>query len=307
MIASGGLAAAFARARAERRAALIGYVVAGDPDLATTLAVLEAITEAGVDIIELGIPYGDPLADGPTIAAAGQRALQAGIKFADSLALAAQARARGCAPILFFTYVNPVDRYGAERFARDARDAGAVGAIVPDVPLEELDAFAPPLRAAGLAIPQLIAPTTPPTRATRIAAASTGFVYVVSRLGVTGARREPDVAWISGALAAAASGDRPAARGWFRHFHPRTGCCDRIDCGRRSRRKRAGRLVRRLSWYVGGAKGWRVRHLVACGTFCRLAAISGDQGSLRGFRAAQATRSAAGERGASLGASSCLD
>ncbi len=201
MIASGGLDAAFARARAERRAALIGYVVAGDPDLATTLLVLEAITEAGVDIIELGIPYGDPLADGPTIAAAGQRALEAGIKFADSIALVAQSRARGCAPILFFTYVNPVDRYGAERFARDARDAGAVGAIVPDVPLEELDAFAPPLRAAGLAIPQLIAPTTPPARAARIAAASTGFVYLVSRLGVTGARREPDIGWITGAIA----------------------------------------------------------------------------------------------------------
>jgi tryptophan synthase alpha chain len=201
VIASGGIDAAFARARAERRAALIGYVVAGDPDLATTLAVLEALTHAGVDLIELGIPYGDPLADGPTIAAAGQRALHAGIKFADSIALVAKARVRGCAPILFFTYVNPVDRYGAERFARDAREAGAVGAIVPDVPLEELDAFAPPLRAAGLAIPQLIAPTTPPDRAARIAAASTGFVYLVSRLGVTGARREPDVAWITGAIA----------------------------------------------------------------------------------------------------------
>jgi tryptophan synthase alpha chain len=200
VIASGGIGEIFARARAERRAALIGYVVAGDPDLDTTLAVLDALTQAGVDLIELGIPYGDPLADGPTIAAAGQRALANGIVFADSLELAAQARARGAAPILFFTYVNPVDRYGAERFARAARDAGAAGAIVPDVPLEELDAFAPPLRAAGLAIPLLIAPTTPPARAARIAAASTGFVYLVSRLGVTGARREPDVAWATSEL-----------------------------------------------------------------------------------------------------------
>jgi tryptophan synthase alpha chain len=191
----------FARARAERRAALIPYVVAGDPDRATTLAVIDAVTAAGADLIELGIPYGDPLADGPTIAAAGQRALAGGMKLADSLELAAQARARGAAPIVFFTYVNPVDRYGAERFAHDARAAGAIGVIVPDVPLEELDAFAPPLRGAGLAIPLLIAPTTPPERAARIAAASSGFVYVVSRLGVTGARREPDVAWIADAVA----------------------------------------------------------------------------------------------------------
>ncbi|GAC1577733.1 MAG: tryptophan synthase subunit alpha [Candidatus Elarobacter sp.] len=201
MIADRGIDEVFARTRAEHRAALIGYVVAGDPDRATTLAVLEAITAAGVDVIELGVPYGDPLADGPTIAAAGQRALEGGMKFADSIELAAQARARGCAPVLFFTYVNPIDRYGAERFARDARAAGAVGAIVPDVPLEELDSFAPPMRAAGLSIPLLVAPTTPQPRAEIIAAASTGFLYLVSRLGVTGARREPDVAWARAAVA----------------------------------------------------------------------------------------------------------
>ncbi len=200
MIASTALDAAFERARGERRAALIAYVVAGDPDRATSLEVLAALTRAGVDVIELGIPYGDPLADGPTIAAAGQRALRAGMTFAGALELAAEARAHGSAPIVFFTYLNPVDRYGPERFARDARGAGADGAIVPDVPLEELDAFAPPLRAAGLAIPLLVAPTTPDARAARIAAASTGFVYLVSRLGVTGARREPDVAWASRAV-----------------------------------------------------------------------------------------------------------
>ena len=201
MIVSPGLDGVFARARAERRAALIAYIVAGDPDRETTLAVIDALTAAGVDLIELGIPYGDPLADGPTIAAAGQRALNAGMRFADSLEIAAQARDRGAAPLLFFTYVNPVDRFGAERFAREARAAGAVGAIVPDVPLEELDAFAPPLRAAGLAIPLLIAPTTPGDRAARIAAASSGFAYLVSRLGVTGAGREPDVGWAAAALA----------------------------------------------------------------------------------------------------------
>ncbi|HEY4441881.1 MAG TPA: tryptophan synthase subunit alpha [Candidatus Elarobacter sp.] len=202
MIASSGIDAAFATPRAERRAALIPYLVAGDPDRATTLAVIDAVTAAGADLIELGIPYGDPLADGPTIAAAGQRAIAGGTRLADAVAIAAEARARGAAPILFFTYLNPIDRYGPERFAAEAAAAGAVGAIVPDVPLEELPAFGPPLRAAGLAIPLLVAPTTPPERAATIAAASSGFVYLVSRLGVTGARREPDVAW------AAASVDR---------------------------------------------------------------------------------------------------
>ena len=201
MIASSGLDAVFARPRAERRAALIAYVIAGDPDRATTLAVIDALTAAGVDLIELGIPYGDPLADGPTIAAAAQRALDGGTKMADAISIATEARERGAAPILYFTYLNPIDRYGVDRFAREAAASGAVGAIVPDVPLEELPAFGPPLRAAGLAIPLLIAPTTPPERAARIAAASTGFVYLVSRLGVTGARREPDVAWAAASIA----------------------------------------------------------------------------------------------------------
>ncbi len=200
MIAAGDrLGAIFARARSEKRAALIIYLVAGDPEAATTAAVIDAISPY-VDLIELGIPYGDPLADGPTIAAAGQRALGAGMTVDGALALARGARDRGNAPILFFTYVNPIVQYGSERFAAAAREAGALGAIVPDVPLEELDAFAPAFRAEELAIPLLVAPTTPPERAARIAAASDGFVYIVSRLGVTSAGREPDVAWIRSAV-----------------------------------------------------------------------------------------------------------
>jgi tryptophan synthase alpha chain len=202
MIASGDrIGALFAQTRAAGRAALIPYLMAGDPDLATTAAVIDAISPS-VDLIELGIPYGDPLADGPTIAAAGQRALGAGTGIDAVLKLAADAAARGSAPILFFTYVNPVVQYGPERFAAAARATGALGAIVPDVPLEELESFAPAFHAEGLAIPLLVAPTTPPARAARIAEASDGFVYVVSRLGVTGARRDPDVAWIGSAVAA---------------------------------------------------------------------------------------------------------
>ncbi len=208
------LGAVFARARAEQRAALIVYLVAGDPDAATTAAVIDAISPY-VDLIELGIPYGDPLADGPTIAAAGQRALGAGMTLDGALAIARDAHARGCAPILFFTYVNPIVQYGVARFAAAARAAGAVGAIVPDVPIEELDTFAPAFRAEGLAVPLLVAPTTPPARAERIAAASDGFVYIVSRLGVTSAGRDPDIGWIRSAIERLRPAtDRPLAVGF---------------------------------------------------------------------------------------------
>jgi tryptophan synthase alpha chain len=194
------IAAIFEQPRAERRAALILYLMAGDPDAETTALVIDAVSRAGADLIELGIPYGDPLADGPTIAAAGQRALTAGATIATALEIARSASARGSAPLIFFTYVNPISQYGADRFARDAAAAGALGAIVPDVPLEEIDEFAPAFRAHGLGIPLLVAPTTPAARAAQIAARTDGFTYVVSRLGVTGARREPDVAWIAAAV-----------------------------------------------------------------------------------------------------------
>jgi len=208
------LAGVFARARAEKRSALIIYLVAGDPDAGTTAAVIDAISPF-VDLIELGIPYGDPLADGPTIAAAGARALGAGMTLDGTLALARGARDRGNAPILFFSYVNPIVQYGPERFAAAAREAGALGAIVPDVPLEELATFAPAFHAEGLAIPLLVAPTTPAERAARIAAASDGFVYIVSRLGVTSAGREPDVAWIRSAVdGLRATTQRPLAVGF---------------------------------------------------------------------------------------------
>jgi len=175
--------------------------VAGDPDAATTDAVIDAIVAAGVDLIELGVPYGDPLADGPTIAAAGQRALEAGMTLEGSLAIARRAHERHAIPLVFFTYANPILQYGLERFADAAAAAGACGAIIPDIPLEESESLRDVFRSRGLAFPLLVAPSTPVARAARIAAASEGFVYVVSRLGVTGAKREPDVAWIAGRLA----------------------------------------------------------------------------------------------------------
>jgi len=183
----------FERARRERRLAFIPYVMAGDPDLETTDAILLALTAAGADIIELGVPYSDPLADGPTIAAAGQRALRGATHLRGVLALASQCRER-CAPIVLFTYYNPVYQFGVERFAREAAAAGVAGAIVPDVALEESAELRAALGARGLEMPLLVAPSTPHQRAARIADAATGFVYVVSRLGVTGAGHAPDFA-----------------------------------------------------------------------------------------------------------------
>jgi tryptophan synthase alpha chain len=193
------IATAFAAARAAGRGVLIPYLCAGDPDRATSAKLLAATVAAGSDIVELGIPYGDPLADGPTIAAAAQRALEAGTTIDDALELAAAVRG---VPVIMFTYLNPVVQYGLGRFAAALAERGIAGAIVPDVPLEETDdiraAFAP----HGLAFPQLIAPTTPPARAEALARASEGFTYLVSRLGVTGAKKEPDFAWIAERVAA---------------------------------------------------------------------------------------------------------
>ncbi len=172
--------------------AFIPYVMAGDPDLDTTARIIAALGDAGADAIELGIPYGDPLADGPTIAAAGIRALHGGAGIAQVLQLVREAIVRGAPPIVLFTYFNPVYQYGIDRFAHDAADAGAAGVIVPDITLEEAHALREGLARHGLQMPLLVAPSTPRERAKRIADESRGFVYVVSRLGVTGAGAAPD-------------------------------------------------------------------------------------------------------------------
>ena len=184
----------FARAAADRRAAFIPYLMAGDPDVETTALLLEELTRAGAGAIELGIPYGDPLADGPTVAAAGARALARGVRIDDVLSIVRQAVARECSPIVLFSYFNPIYQYGIDAFARAAADAGVAGVIVPDVALEETGALQRALADRGLAMPLLVAPTTPVSRAERIVAGATGFVYVVSRLGVTGADAKQDMA-----------------------------------------------------------------------------------------------------------------
>jgi len=180
--------------RAKGRTALIGYLVAGDPDLTTTEMVIAAVATAGLDLLELGIPYSDPVADGPTIAAAGQRALASGTTVEDCLELVQHLR--HLVPTILFTYFNPVYQFGIERFAQRAAASGAWGVIIPDITVEEIDEVKGPLHAHQLAVPLLVAPTTNRARAGRIAAASDGFVYVVSRLGVTGERSGPDLDWL---------------------------------------------------------------------------------------------------------------
>jgi tryptophan synthase alpha chain len=191
--------AAFADAKAAGRGALVPYLCAGDPDRATSAKLLAAAVAAGSDVIELGIPYGDPLADGPTIAAAAQRALDGGMTIDAAIELAAGVVGP---PVIMFTYLNPILQYGLDRFAQALASRGIAGAIVPDVPLEEADALRAAFAPHGLAFPQLVAPTTPAPRAEAIARASDGFTYLVSRLGVTGAKKEPDFGWIAERVAA---------------------------------------------------------------------------------------------------------
>lgn len=194
--------------------ALIPYLMAGDPDLETTALVLHELAQTGIAAIELGIPYGDPLADGPTIAAAGQRALAAGTAIGETLDLLRE-HAESLPPVILFTYFNPVYQYGLDRFARDAARAGAAGVIVPDVSLEESAPLREALAAQNLCMPLLVAPSTPIERAAKIARLSTGFVYVVSRLGVTGAGLTPDFGPVSAQIEALrAVTDKPLAVGF---------------------------------------------------------------------------------------------
>ncbi|MFY9632568.1 MAG: tryptophan synthase subunit alpha [Candidatus Cybelea sp.] len=195
------LAAVFERARSENRLAFIPYLMAGDPDLATTEQLIGALSAQGADLIELGVPYSDPLADGPTIAAAGQRALSNGVGLPEVLALAKRCSGDS-APIVLFTYYNPVYQFGLQRFAAALADTGAAGAIVPDLALEESAELREALAEWGLEMPLLVAPSTPRERSRRIGEAAGGFVYVVSRLGVTGAGKAPDFAPLRTQIAA---------------------------------------------------------------------------------------------------------
>jgi tryptophan synthase alpha chain len=180
--------AAFEAAKAEGRAALMPYMMAGYPSRGASLAIAKAYAESA-DLVELGVPFSDPLADGPTIHAAATAALEAGATLETALEICRAIAER--VPVVFMVYSNMVlAQGGAEEFARKARDAGAAGAIVPDLPLEEAEPVREAFDAAGLALVPLVAPTTPGERRAKICAAARGFVYVVSTVGTTGERDE---------------------------------------------------------------------------------------------------------------------
>jgi tryptophan synthase alpha chain len=180
------IAEAFAATRQEDRAALMPYLMGGFPDAETSVAVAEAYAEAGADLIELGVPFSDPLADGPVIHAAGTRALAAGATLEGVLSICERLADR--LPVVPMVYANMVLARGPSGFARLLADAGAAGVIVPDLPLEEAGEIGDELSGAGIALVPLVAPTTPDERRRRICERAKGFVYVVSDTRVTGER-----------------------------------------------------------------------------------------------------------------------
>lgn len=195
----GRIETAFARLQQLGEVALIPFITAGDPDLAKTEALIHALVDAGADLIELGFPFSDPMADGPVIQAASERALAAGATLPAILELVARVRQHTNVPVVLMGYYNPIFRYGPARFAHDAAAAGIDGLLLVDLPPEETEEIHGFLRAAGVRLITLLAPTTPPARMTRLAAAGEGFIYYVSMTGVTGVQ-QVDAAAIEAAV-----------------------------------------------------------------------------------------------------------
>ena len=192
------LTTAFDRLRGQQRGGLVTYVTAGDPDLETSRRILVEIAKAGADVLEVGVPFSDPLADGPVIQRASERALAAGTTLRKVLDLVREVRQQVETPIVLFTYANPVVRMDPSTFARTAQDVGVDGVLILDYPVEEAEPLRAPLIDAGLDPIFLISPTTSDERIRRSSELGRGFLYVISRLGVTGAR--DDMARDAGAL-----------------------------------------------------------------------------------------------------------
>jgi tryptophan synthase alpha chain len=183
------IATRFAALKREGRGALISFVEAWDPDAATAMELLRGMPAAGADLLEIGMPFTDPMADGPIVQAAGKRGLKAGVKVAHVLTMVRDFRRDDAdTPIILMGYLNPILSYGPERFCADAETAGVDGLIIVDLPTEEADLLAPAAQAHGLDIIRLVAPTTDDKRLPLVLAGSSGFVYYVSIIGITGTR-----------------------------------------------------------------------------------------------------------------------
>ena len=279
----------FAALKHEGRAALVTFLMAGDPDPDTALAIVKALPAAGADVIELGMPFTDPMADGPSIQAAGLRALKAGQDMTRTLALVRTFRAGDDAtPIVLMGYYNPIYIYGVETFLRDAKDAGVDGLIIVDLPPEEDEELCIPALRAGLNFIRLATPTTDDRRLPAVLANTSGFVYYVSITGITGAAT-PDPSRVAAAVArikrhtslpvAVGFGVRTAEHA-ARHRGRRRRRRGRLGAGRcvarQSRRRRQGDVAHRERRRRPGegARRRRARRTQAgCGItvyFCRI-------------------------------------
>ncbi len=225
----------FNRLKREHRCGLIAYITCGDPDRDTTVRIVEALERAGADAIELGIPFSDPIADGPVIQAASQRALARGTTVADVFAIARGVRDRSEIPLIAFSYVNPVLRYSAERFAEEAELAGIDSMLLTDLPPEAAAEVRNAIRAHRIGGVFLLAPTSSDARIVAVTRASDDFVYYVSTTGVTGVRKELDPALLERLVEGRKKVSKPLAVGFgiseHAHYEALRDRCDAIVVG----------------------------------------------------------------------------
>jgi len=239
----------FKQARLGRRMALIAYISCGDPDRETSVRIVEELERAGADAIELGVPFSDPIADGPVIQAAAQRALAHGTNLHDVLAIARAVREKSAIPLIAFSYLNPVMHYGAERFARDAAEAGIDALLLTDLPPEAATEIRRAVNRHGLTMVFLLAPTSTDARIKAVNRMSDDFIYYVSTTGVTGARKDLDPALLSRLARIRRQVKKPLAVGFgiSEHAHAEAlrGRCEAIVVG--------SAIVRAIA--AGGAEG----------------------------------------------------
>ncbi|MGH9458528.1 MAG: tryptophan synthase subunit alpha [Thermoanaerobaculia bacterium] len=243
------VASRFRKLRREGRCGLVAYVTCGDPGVEETVEIGLALEEAGADALELGVPFSDPIADGAVIQAAAHRALERGTTVADVLRIARSIRARSDVPLIAFSYLNPILRYGVERFMDDAAQAGFDSVLVTDLPPEASRDFRRAASRAGLGTIYLLAPTSTPERIRLVDRASDGFVYYVSTAGVTGARAELDTGLVARLREVRASVRKPLAVGFGisrrEHYEALAPECDAVVVG--------SAIVRAIA--DGGAEG----------------------------------------------------